>query len=351
VEARLLYDTAGGDEKQVDFVKSSPMEYACKINPKGDSVTVDMKLAVLSSQHEDMFFRVKFSVKATSLSVISDPIKVVSKPAQLKKNRDSMRRGTKRTFNDTLKESLARIEAAQRDQQSMIGSLLQTFAIHSLPTSALPQPKSSQPPLKKTKLGESKPQLISFPSLTVSTTVPTSKAELFEAHLLGLIAAYHDIPMEERAETVRKVVRGSSAVTTDQLSEVVDCLLLEGLKREIGTNVETGSPYAGLMDFGNHEQGTADLDSFCSEFLAPLIGPEEEPTSNPSLSRWFRRVTSNHRRLCEATKESDGSGRRSDCESPTKTNSGRVCNEPLNMLLLATHVYRSPTLQKLFFVT
>ena len=274
VEAKLLYDCAGS-EKTVDFVKAAPLEYACKISPKGDSVTVDMKLSVLSSQHEDMFFLVKFSFKGNSTaSIISDPIKVVSKPAQLKKNRTGLRRGTKRTFNDTLKESLARIEAAQRDQQAMLGTLFQTIALNQLVPPSQKTPllakSATKPPLKKAK---------TEPLPDPEAEAP-SKSELFQKQLRALIQLYHELPQDDRAETVRKSVKGSSTEELEQLSEVVDCLMLEGLKREIGTNVNTGSPYAGLADFGVNmeEPGLGTLDSFCQDFLSPVLFQEGDYT-------------------------------------------------------------------------
>jgi len=246
---------------------------------------VDMKLSVLSSQHEDMFFVVKFSLKGTDVAVASDPIKVVSKPAQLKKNRNGMRRGTKRTFNDTLKESLTRIEAAQRDQQAMLGTLFQTIALGqlSLPTQQKTQLLSSQQPATTAQRPLKKPKL-EFELLPLPikdedmTPTELTKAERFEKHLRALIQTYHELPQEDRAETVRKAVKASSTEEVEQLSEVVDCLMLEGLKREIGTNVDTGSPYAGLADFASSamsdEPGMGCLDSFCEEFMAPVLFQE-----------------------------------------------------------------------------
>jgi len=79
---------------------------------------------------------------------------------------------------------------------------------------------------------------------------------------------------------VRKSVKGSSTEELEQLSEVVDCLMLEGLKREIGTNVNTGSPYAGLADFevNMEEPGMNTLDSFCQDFLSPVLFQEGDYT-------------------------------------------------------------------------
>jgi len=90
-------------------------------------VDIEVRLKVLSSQHEDMFFRVKFIALdpigkqevAASLMVLSAPIKVISKPEQLKKRRPSK----KRTLNDALIDSLNRIERRQNDQQKLIDRL------------------------------------------------------------------------------------------------------------------------------------------------------------------------------------------------------------------------------------
>lgn len=49
-EASLLYDTDG--EKGVDFVKLKPIEYKCIPNEAGDQVSVELRIKVLTSQHE-----------------------------------------------------------------------------------------------------------------------------------------------------------------------------------------------------------------------------------------------------------------------------------------------------------
>jgi len=159
----------------------------------------------------------------------------------------------------------------------MLGTLFQTIALNQLvvPSQKTPlsAPKSTtKPPLKKAKT-EPTPD----PELERE---PESKADLFQKHLRALIQLYHEIPQEERSETVRKGVKGSSSEELEQLSEVVDCLMLEGLKREIGTNVNTGSPYAGLADFAFpvDEPGMGTLDSFCQDFLSPVLYQEGDYT-------------------------------------------------------------------------
>jgi len=91
-EAILVYDQEG-PEKEVDFVKAKPLEYFTHTNDKGDQLFVQIRIKVLSSQHEDMFFRVKLNNYSTTtkefipaLTIYSQPIKVISKPDQIKKN-------------------------------------------------------------------------------------------------------------------------------------------------------------------------------------------------------------------------------------------------------------------------
>jgi hypothetical protein len=217
IEARLLYDDE--EEKEVHFVKVPPIEYNCQVNKAGDRAIVSTKLSVLSSQHEDMLFRIKFVAMGSGRQVISEAIKVVSKPAQLKKNR-ARPRAKKRTLNDSVLDSLGRIEGQQLVQKKMLDSLMQTLT--SLMTTASPSPA------KKVKVGP-----------------PSKKAsELFEEHLVGLIGAYNMVSTnEERAEVVRRAVRSSSVHATEKMTELIDCLWVEGLNREVGANICTGSPY------------------------------------------------------------------------------------------------------------
>jgi hypothetical protein len=59
-DCSLLYDTDG--EKGVDFVKLKPIEYKCVPNEGGDQVSVELRIKVLTSQHEDipLFFIFSF---------------------------------------------------------------------------------------------------------------------------------------------------------------------------------------------------------------------------------------------------------------------------------------------------
>ncbi|KAL6045698.1 putative transcriptional regulator cudA [Balamuthia mandrillaris] len=277
VKASLLYDTNSAAEKMVDFIKSPPMEYDCKVSNNGQSVLVDMKLSVLSSQHEDMFFLVKFRPTTSTGSplelpapVYSEPIKVVSKPAQLKRNRTAVAKGAKRTFNDTLKESLSRIEAQQKEQQELMGTILRTLASASgaAALAQAPQVKAEQeeetaaPAEQRAQKRQRTEEQETDKAKEPAEKKGLSAQARFTKHLHGLVEAYNNMAAEERPETVRKVVRTIPSDIAGKLPEVIDRLWSEGLQREVGRNVATGSPYSGLNnfeDFYNRPAGSEDL--------------------------------------------------------------------------------------------
>lgn len=89
-DIRLVYDESA-DNKEVAFVKVKPVEYKPTINEMGDQISFDVKIKVLSSHHEDNFFRLKIEVwdpqneAFPKLMTMSAPIKVISKPLKHRK--------------------------------------------------------------------------------------------------------------------------------------------------------------------------------------------------------------------------------------------------------------------------
>jgi hypothetical protein len=88
IEARLVYDT--DTLKEVSFVKMKPLDFKCTVNSLADQVNVEVRPKVLTSQLEDMLFRVKivavdYQTKQVvpNLYVYTESIKVVSKPEQV----------------------------------------------------------------------------------------------------------------------------------------------------------------------------------------------------------------------------------------------------------------------------
>jgi len=220
------------------------------------------------------FFKIKFVIQ--NMYVLTEAIKVVSKPAQLASRKASNKR-KKRNPNDRINEALGRIEQQQKEQQLILGTLLQSFALGLSPARMVPEnlnplSKSNEqqrPPLKKRKLDSS------YETQTSTTSAPVTNnvAEKFEEHLIGLIETFKQITPTERSEVVRKVTKNANVETKNQMTEVLDCLWVEGLQQAVGTNVETGSPYSGASMVGLETLGLPDLplDSIYQDFLNPNL--------------------------------------------------------------------------------
>jgi len=122
LEAKLLYDFNHEKDPQVEvsFVKNEPLDY--KVNLRPDAVNkaaLELKIKVLTSQHEDMLFRVKLLGVDPATGILFDtvtqPVKVISKLIQLKKKGSptvTTPSPTKKrsSSTDSVSSSLARIE-------------------------------------------------------------------------------------------------------------------------------------------------------------------------------------------------------------------------------------------------
>eukprot|EP01089_Gocevia_fonbrunei_P022569 TRINITY_DN9168_c0_g1_i3.p1 TRINITY_DN9168_c0_g1~~TRINITY_DN9168_c0_g1_i3.p1 ORF type:complete len:167 (-),score=10.75 TRINITY_DN9168_c0_g1_i3:8-508(-) len=84
LDVQLLYDCDG--LKPVNYVRAKPCEYKLAVNERGDQASLTTRIKVLTSQHEDMLFRVRvFLIEPKSkrefdptFDMVSEPIKAVS---------------------------------------------------------------------------------------------------------------------------------------------------------------------------------------------------------------------------------------------------------------------------------
>jgi len=252
-EAALLYDTDG--EKGVDFVKLKPIEYKCIPNEAGDQVSVELRIKVLTSQHEDMFFKVKIQgqdpvskQEIPNLKVITAPIKVISKPEQLKKRQTgtgapiqantilppttvvpvptpstnnnpniTVTNSKKRTVNDLVIEAVTRIEKQQYEQANALDKIINYMAIPKQENSLNPNASwEFLPPLQKLSSSQRK------------------DGDSFESSFGSLLKSFTTLDPNQRAEKVRRVARGLSLAENEALAEFVDMLMTEGLGIEAG---------------------------------------------------------------------------------------------------------------------
>jgi hypothetical protein len=117
VEPQLVYDCE--EKRIVDFIKHTPLEFKALVSECATQVSLEIRIKVLSSQLEDMLFRIKmvsFDVATDQplpkLSVISEPIRVVSKPEQVFRKTPQ-----KRTLKKTLSEKMAETMHALQENQ------------------------------------------------------------------------------------------------------------------------------------------------------------------------------------------------------------------------------------------
>lgn len=212
-EAALLYDTEG--DKGVDFVKVKPIEYKCVPSESGDQVAIELRIKVLTSQHEDMFFKVSIQGQdpvskqdIPNLRVITAPIKVISKPEQLKKRQPPPAAASKkRTVNDMVVEAVTRIEKQQSEQMAIMEKLLEIND----PSKRL-----------RTDMGAAAWE---FPLRQIKDT----ECNDFETSFVQLLKSFAATDPNHRAEKVRRIARTLSVTDNECFSELVDMLASEGL--------------------------------------------------------------------------------------------------------------------------
>jgi hypothetical protein len=214
--AKLYYDCDNLDFKPVDLIKSDPMQYRVFIDPSGHKVTIEFRVSVLTSQHEDSLFRIKIAVAVNEVpvEVFSEAIRVVSKPSQVvkqKRGRAPINKtiktepvspssspcigapvaspptsGNKRAANgDILSETLLKMAQEQQEQRKLLEQLL------------------NAPPSKKIHYEED------------------IEDDDFETALQRFISSYSRVKYEDRPQKLRKVISMMNISETECLSDFI----------------------------------------------------------------------------------------------------------------------------------
>jgi len=304
----LVYDTDPGvREKEVDYVKIKPVQFKCTINDRADQATVELKVKVLTSQHEDLYFRAKIVTldprtgKEFSPSVFAytEPIKIISKPEQLKKRKSAK----KRTLTDILVETVTRIEKQQDNQAKLIEKLLdgaQRGFPNVIPSTNSPHNQvlnntNSNTSTKDTSflwenaLGKATDSS-SSPSPPAASakgsSVMTEVSPDFEVAFATFIAAYNSLASEERPEKIRRIIRTSSTRDTERLSELIDLFTAEGLQQGVGSEISIGAGGTSCQcTHCPHRLELLKIDDFYKEFLSsPLLDGGVSVNMNHSLT-------------------------------------------------------------------
>lgn len=202
LEACLLYDCAD-EEKKVMCLKAQPLSYKGTVK-EGDVRTfvLELTIGVLSSQHEDMNFKILIQAIETStltklpdFKVISEPVQVISKPEVLKKKKLPTA-PRKTTLNNTILEKLSNLETT-------------ISRIERNTSQALPYSFSLMNNLKSSGLHKPTPNSASNINAHPMKRKFTPQEELENA-FIAFIEAHDKIPQHERPLKMQKLIANAS---------------------------------------------------------------------------------------------------------------------------------------------
>jgi len=196
--------------KKVSLLTSKPCEYRVHLSEKKvDEAILEVRMKVLTSQHEDMLFRLHIlvtdEVRKQNYQTTSAAIKVVSKPDQVR--RINGEKAKKRTHSDVLGETLERIEQRQQHQHDILVKLLSGS-------------------------NQANP-VISFSESENKTKEQKSEDVSFEDAFTLCLKKFSMVPHEERPTKIRKLIAASSTRDSLQISEFLDLMSVEGLGRSL----------------------------------------------------------------------------------------------------------------------
>jgi len=268
LEARLLYDFDREEDAknalEVSYVKNEPLEYKVSLTDGGYKASVELRIKVLTSQHEDMLFRVKLSavdpISGTTFGVISQPIKVISKLTQLKGKSANPKEVSpsikKRTTNDMIASTLTEIHRQLQEQNKYIHIIVHKLFSDSM---AQPQPRQerdneplqtlsniiTQHSLGIPSLGESPDFQTDIPPEQIQVQVPVvpiqqvpvnvqvqQKPDLEDA-FKNFISAFQSLQPEEKQNKLEKLEGFLENVPAEELNDLFDVLESGPLKKKL----------------------------------------------------------------------------------------------------------------------
>jgi hypothetical protein len=196
------HDDYGVDFKQVDFVKQAPLTFKAFVHSTGDSASVEIRLQVLSSHMEDSLFRVKIgfvdSASNTNMEVISEAMRVVSKPALVNKPKKiGASPRTKRPATPNAPPTTTLVS-----QNSDVNSIMEVLVRMEQ------QQKAHQRFLEKAFSSSSRSSNDgrNICSFVIPERIPDPQDQDFEKAFHHLLELYRQLPQQDRHCKLRKVV-------------------------------------------------------------------------------------------------------------------------------------------------
>lgn len=253
--AKLIYDSPSyeTDEREVEAVKSSTLEILSHVDETGFKAAVEVKVGVLSSQHEGSYFRVKFLARdpITGLPLIdySQPMKVISKRNQVKKIME-------RKEAKIAKEDKAQKSPAPAPATTLVG-VKRERASDDVANSLVRLEMQQQI------------QMAMLEQLLAKDSAPKDTTMDFETAFGNFLNAYKNLPSEERPSKIRKVIK--TVVDKEEFSEFVGLAQQADLGRDCSTKV--CSEKACNADDCPHKRQLERLDVLYNDFLLEPLSP------------------------------------------------------------------------------
>jgi len=186
VWAKLFYDSDDEEYKPCELPKSDPLTYKVFISACGDRASVECRIYVLTSQHENALFRVKLGVEygAQVMELVSEPIRVLSKPSQIQKEKRK-RAGSVCIAPDTPIPSTPIASTCPKKITGLELSMMETLQR-----------------LEETQ----KEQKVLIEKLVRSQKLDNEDDGEFESAFSKFLCAWNKLPTEERPNKMRKVI-------------------------------------------------------------------------------------------------------------------------------------------------
>jgi len=268
-DANLVYDCEGG--KEVDYVQKKPVQFKFTPIENGAQLDCEFRINILTSHHEDMLFKVKIQgfnpvnkEEIGGLGLLTFPIKVISKPEHLKKRQPSK----KRTLTDMLVETVSRIEKKQEEQQRLLEKMFsQQATVPSATAAALEKRQKTIDQSISAAMSQTQSYWEQLPVVADNCGTKDGKKEIpdFEDSFGNLVKSYNSLTGEEKAETIRKMIRTSSTRDTERLSELLDLFWTEGLQKEPSFGSKPSARDRAAKDNANSNSVTSPSNSQTSE--------------------------------------------------------------------------------------
>jgi len=269
LSAKLIYDNEDDEnkeEREVEALKNSPLEYTSHVDESGRKAAVEAKISVLSSQHEGAFFRIKFSVvdpiSQTILELYSQAIKVISKRNQVKKmferkqtkmmetpstppvivttnNNASLKRAASQQTSSDVSDILVKMEQQHQEQMKLLKQLVAKKDVEFV-----------------------KPSVI----------IPDPDDMDFETAFANFLRAYNKIPQEDRVTKVRRVIKSNE----DSIENISDFVAIYSNNHPVNDGQSCNDKTCKCHECP-HRKELSRFDDFYHDFLSDPLSPSSSP--------------------------------------------------------------------------